>query len=210
MSSTSAGWAVCALATGAGVPAGSRLISASRSSAWPVPVPIIRGANPSSQRSSRGAAESLQSQGKTGQLTGRQPQMSPPKLAMLQGFSPRPTPGLEPGTPSLRVKHSAERGPDAGELLVHVHRVEQRLVKARLALSATTSTRYSVWPLSFSWWPVGTQERVRHSCATVEIRFPAVLSGCPAVETPENGGRPPPLLVSGRVRIPVAVFRKAP
>jgi hypothetical protein len=38
-----AGWAACALATGAGVPAGSRLISASRSSPWPVSVPITRG-----------------------------------------------------------------------------------------------------------------------------------------------------------------------
>jgi hypothetical protein len=48
-------------------------------------------------------------------------------------------------------------------------------------------------------------ERVRHSCATVEMGFPAVLSGCPAVETPENGKRRLPLLVRGRVRIPVAV-----
>src|SRR5262245_59708092 len=43
MSSTSGGWTVSALATGAGVPAGSRLSSVSGSSAWPVPVPTQRG-----------------------------------------------------------------------------------------------------------------------------------------------------------------------
>ena len=32
-----------------------------------------------------------------------------PKLAVLQSFSAKPTPGLEPGTPSFRVKHGAER-----------------------------------------------------------------------------------------------------
>ena len=43
MSSTSAGWTASALATGAGVPAGSRLISVSGSSPWPVPVPTAQG-----------------------------------------------------------------------------------------------------------------------------------------------------------------------
>ena len=46
-------------------------------------------------------------------------------------------------------------------------------------------------------------DRVRHSCATVEIGFPAVLCGSPAAETREDGRKPPPLLNPGRVRIPV-------
>lgn len=44
--------------------------------------------------------------------------------------------------------------------------------------------------------------RLRHSCATLEIGFAAVLSGSTAVETPETERQVPPLLLSGRVRMP--------
>lgn len=96
-------------------------------------------------------------------------------------------------------------GPNAGELLVHVHRVEQRLVKARLVPSPrprAPGTACGPCPSR------GGRLVPRRECATVVPQSRSdsqVLSGCPAVETPENGGRPPPLLVSGRVRIPAAV-----
>jgi hypothetical protein len=64
--------------------------------------------------------------------------------------------------------------------------------KARRRLSPTTTRTVELERLRRL-----ARERVRHSCATVETASPAVLSGGPAVEPPENPRNGPGIEVGG-------------